>query len=69
MSDKKFKPVDFNKGAKKVFEFVLMLLKFLLIAAVVVLVTALMVLPAIATKDPSKLIEVPMKVKDQIIKK
>ncbi len=30
---------------------------------------ALMVVPAIAAKDPSKLIEVPMKVKDTVFKK
>ena len=69
MSDKKFKPVDFSKGARKVFEFVLMLLKIVGVAAIVLVVAAFTVVPAIASGDPSKLIGPAMKAKDLILKR
>lgn len=71
MSEKKsgFKYVDFSKAPRKIFELVLLILKIVVIIAIVALVAAFTVVPAIATRDPSKIIEPAMKVKDVILHK
>ena len=70
MSDKKigFKYVDFSKAPRKIFEFVLLILKIVAVLALVAVVAAFTVVPAIATQDPSKIIEPAMKVKGLIFR-
>ena len=69
MSEKKqgFDYADFSKAPRLIFEFILKILKIIAVFVIVLVVAAFTVIPAVATKDPSKIVEPIKDLKDKIL--